>query len=84
MESLKATVFDFARYSELTRKFLAWERATLKVYEFRSRVESTVAEAPSRRTRQVNVLCELEKSNAVQKESYICCSFIKCVHNCYL
>jgi hypothetical protein len=46
-ETLNASVFDFARYSELKRKFLAWERATLKGYEVRSRVESTVEEEPS-------------------------------------
>ena len=46
-ETVNASTFDFARHSELKRKFLAWEQATLKGYEVRSRVESNVEEEPS-------------------------------------
>ncbi len=45
---LKETVnnpnFDFARYTELKREFLAWEREAMKGFAIRSRVESLVEE----------------------------------------
>ena len=44
---MNASTFDLARHTELKRKFLAWEQATLKGYEVRSREESTVKEEPS-------------------------------------
>ena len=46
-EIVNAPTFDWTRYSELKHKFLAWERETLKGYEIRSRVESSVEEEPS-------------------------------------
>ena len=46
-EVVNAPSLDWANYTDLKRRFLEWERTTLKGFEIRSRVEGSPEEEPS-------------------------------------
>ena len=46
-ETVNSANFNHARYMELKREFLAWEREALRGFAIRSRVQSTAEEEPS-------------------------------------
>jgi len=46
-ETVNSPNFNHARYMELKREFLAWEREALRGFAIRSRVQSTAEEEPS-------------------------------------